>query len=57
MKIIKQIIFGISLIVLLLSLYEVFTIGWGNDFPSFLLWSVIGGVSLIGIIVTAKSVF
>lgn len=56
MKHFKTIIFIISLIILILSLYEVISIGWGNDFLHFLEWSVIGGISLIGVIVTGKSV-
>lgn len=56
MRKIKQIIFAISLIVLIFSAYQVISIGWGNDFPSFLLWSVIGAISLTGVLVTYKSI-
>ena len=55
MGIIKKIAFGISLILLVLSLYEVFSIGFGAS-TEFILWSLIGGFSLVGVLITYKSV-
>lgn len=49
---IKIIVFIISLIALIVSLYKVFIIGWGTD-PRFIIWSLIGGISLIIAIITS----
>ena len=45
-----RILFWISLAFLLLSLYEVFSIGFTAS-SEFILWSIIGGISLMGVIV------
>lgn len=46
----KKILFWISLALLLLSLYEVFSIGWAAN-KEFIIWSIIGGFSLVGVII------
>ena len=46
----KKILFWISLALLLLSLYEVFSVGWTAS-KEFIIWSIIGGFSLVGVIV------
>jgi hypothetical protein len=47
---IRKILFWVSLALLLISLYEVFSIGWTAS-KEFIVWSVIGGFSLVGVIV------
>ena len=54
MEIIKKLTFVISLIVLLISIYEVFTIGWVAEIK-FIFWSIIGAISFVIAFITYKS--